>query len=259
MIKLPSVAGVFYPLNPAHLAQMLDQFLQEAASGEKPPKALIAPHAGYRYSGAVAASIYARLKNAQQPISRVILIGPAHRVAFDGLAVSRADAFNTPLGNIAVDKESIEKLLQLPFVQYLEQAHAHEHSLEVQLPFLQTLLSDFKIVPVLAGRATAEHVSQAMDLLWGGEETLIVVSSDLSHYHDYATATRLDQDTSKLIETLQFDQLTFESACGRIPLSGLLKLAKEKCMSIKTVDLRNSGDTSGDKTRVVGYGAYAIE
>jgi MEMO1 family protein len=258
MIKLPAVAGVFYPINPTQLTQMLDQFLQDAANGEKPPKAMIAPHAGYRYSGSVAASIYARLKNAEQPITRVVLIGPAHRLAFDGLAISRADAFNTPLGNIAVDKKAIEKLTHLPFVQCLEQAHAHEHSLEVQLPFLQTLLGNFKIVPVLAGKATPEQVAQAIDLLWGGEETLIVISSDLSHYHDYATARRLDQSTSQLIETQQYEQLTFESACGRIPVSGLLKLARDKGLAIKTVDLRNSGDTSGDKARVVGYGAYAV-
>jgi hypothetical protein len=259
MNRQPAVAGSFYPANPGQLHHMLVQYLNDAASDEKAPKAIIAPHAGYIYSGPIAATAYARLKKARDRISRVVIIGPSHRVAFRGMAVSGAEAFVTPLGNILVDQEAVQTVIQLPFVGYLEQAHTHEHSLEVHLPFLQEMLGDFKIVPIVAGDASAEQVSQVLDALWGGDETLIVVSSDLSHYHDYATAQQLDKSTSQAIEQLQFERLSPESACGKVPVSGLLKLAQEKLLSIKTIDLRNSGDTAGDKTRVVGYGAYVIE
>lgn len=259
IIKSPAVAGVFYPVIPHQLQQMVDQFLQDAQTGAKVPKAIIAPHAGYVYSGAVAASAYARLKNAVTPISRVLLVGPSHRVAFNGLAVSRADAFNTPLGDIPVDVGAVRKLAELPFVGYVEQAFSHEHSLEVQLPFLQSLLTGFAIVPVLAGNATPDEVAQVIDLLWGGPGTLIVISSDLSHYHDYDTAVKLDKATSMQIENKAFEHLTYQSACGKVPVSGLLKLARDKGLSVKNIDLRNSGDTAGNKSRVVGYGAYVVD
>jgi AmmeMemoRadiSam system protein B len=238
---------------------MLTTYLDDAKTEAKVPKAIIAPHAGYIYSGPIAASAYARLKKAHHLITRVVIIGPSHRVGFRGLAVSRSQTFTTPLGNIPVDQHAIETILQLPFVEYLEQAHTHEHSLEVQLPFLQEVLDDFSIVPIVVGEATVDQVSQVIDVLWGGDETLIVISSDLSHYHDYATAKQLDQATSLAIEHLQYEQLSFGSACGRVPVSGLLKLAREKSLSIKNIDLRNSGDTAGDKDKVVGYGAYVIE
>ena len=259
MIKLPAVAGVFYPVNPKQLQQMLDNFLEDAKTGEKVPKAIIAPHAGYIYSGPIAASAYARLKNAITPITRVVLIGPAHRLAFNGLAVSRAQAFKTPLGEVPVDLKAVEQIIQFQFVDYLEQAHAHEHSLEVHLPFLQATLSDFKVVPILAGDATPEQVARIIDALWGGDETLIVISSDLSHYHDYVTANKLDRETSDLIEKQQYEALGYSSACGKVPVSGLLKLTRDKSLTVKNIDLRNSGDTAGDKSRVVGYGAYVVE
>jgi len=259
MNRQPAVAGSFYPANPEQLHLMLDQFLTDAASAEKVPKAIIAPHAGYIYSGPIAASAYARLKQAHDRITRVVLIGPSHRVAFRGLAVSRSETFTTPLGNVPIDQEAVQAILQLPFVEYIEQAHTYEHSLEVHLPFLQEVLDNFKIVPIVAGEASPEQVSQVLDALWGGEETLIVISSDLSHYHDYATAQQLDKSTSQAIEQLQYEQLASESACGKVPLSGLLKLARNKSLSVTTIDLRNSGDTAGDKSRVVGYGAYVIE
>ena len=259
MTRLPAVAGTFYPANPTQLRHMLTTYLDDAKTEAKVPKAIIAPHAGYIYSGPIAASAYARLKKAHHLITRVVLIGPSHRVSFKGLALSRSNTFVTPLGNIPVDRNAVETILQLPFVEYLEQAHTQEHSLEVQLPFLQEVLDDFSIVPIVAGEATADQVSQIIDALWGGDETLIVISSDLSHYHDYATAKQLDQATSEAIEHLQYEQLSYESACGRVPVSGLLKLAREKSLSIKNIDLRNSGDTAGDKDKVVGYGAYVIE
>jgi AmmeMemoRadiSam system protein B len=175
------------------------------------------------------------------------------------MALSEAEHFITPLGSIAVDMQGIQAIAQLPFVHYLEQAHAQEHSLEVHLPFLQMTLDDFCIVPIVVGEATPEQVSSVLQTLWGGEETLIVISSDLSHYHDYATAQQLDQATSNAIENLQYEQLSFESACGKIPVSGLLKLARDHSLVVKNIDLRNSGDTAGDKQRVVGYGSFVIE
>ncbi|WP_027148428.1 AmmeMemoRadiSam system protein B [Methylobacter tundripaludum] len=259
MNRQPAVAGSFYPVNPEQLHLMLDQFLNDAATDEKVPKAIIAPHAGYIYSGPIAASAYARLKKAHDKITRVVLIGPSHRVAFRGLAVSRSETFTTPLGSVPVDQAAVQTLVQLPFVEYIEQAHTYEHSLEVHLPFLQEMLDSFEIVPIVAGDASPEQVSQVLDALWGGDETLIVISSDLSHYHDYATAQQMDKSTSQTIEQLQYERLTPESACGKVPVSGLLKLARKKSLSVTTIDLRNSGDTAGDKASVVGYGAYVIE
>jgi MEMO1 family protein len=259
MNRQPAVAGVFYPVNTQQLHQMLDQYLEDAKTDAKVPKAIIAPHAGYIYSGPVAASAYARLKQARHLIKRVVIIGPSHRVAFKGLALSKAITFSTPLGKLSVDQQAVEMIIQLPFVDYLEQAHTYEHSLEVHLPFLQKTLNDFKIVPIVAGDASPEQVGQVLDLLWGGDETLIVISSDLSHYHSYESARQIDKLTSEIIETKQFERLDAESACGKVPVCGLLKVARERFLSIKNIDLRNSGDTAGDKSRVVGYGAYVIE
>jgi AmmeMemoRadiSam system protein B len=259
MNRQPAVAGSFYPANPEQLHLMVDQFLSDAATDEKAPKAIIVPHAGYIYSGPIAATAYARLTKAHDRITRVVLIGPSHRVAFRGLAVSRAETFTTPLGNILVDQAAVQAIVQLPFVEYIEQAHTYEHSLEVHLPFLQEVLDNFEIVPIVAGDASPEQVSQVLEVLWGGDETLIVISSDLSHYHDYVTAQQMDKSTSHTIEQLQYEHLASESACGKVPVSGLLKLARKKSLSVKTIDLRNSGDTAGDKASVVGYGAYVIE
>lgn len=255
----PAVAGTFYPANPKFLHQMLDQYLDDTEMGHKVPKAIIVPHAGYVYSGPIAATAYARLRQAKDQVTRVVIIGPSHRVSFRGMAVSSAETFSTPLGHIPVDEEAVQLVAQLPFVQYMDQAHTFEHSLEVQLPFLQETLNDFKIVPIVAGDASPEQVAQVIEALWGGDETLIVISSDLSHYHDYATAKKLDQLTSKRIERQQYELLTGEAACGKVPVSGLLKVARDKSLSVKAIDLRNSGDTAGDKSRVVGYGAYVIE
>ncbi|MDP3838763.1 MAG: AmmeMemoRadiSam system protein B, partial [Methylococcales bacterium] len=211
------------------------------------------------YSGPIAASAYSRLKKAHATIKRVVIIGPSHHVAFKGLAISHVDSFTTPLGSVPVDEFALEGITHLPFIYTIEQAHNQEHSLEVQLPFLQAVLDDFSIIPIVAGDATPQQVSQVLELLWGGSETLIVISSDLSHYHNYATAQQLDQVTNKAIETLHFEQLSYDSACGRVPVSGLLKLAQDKELTVKNIDLRNSGDTAGDKQRVVGYGAYVID
>lgn len=259
MNREPAVAGSFYPANPAVLHDLLQGFLTKIQPHPAAPKAIIVPHAGYIYSGPIAASAYARLTSVRDRISRVILMGPSHRLAFQGLAVSHADTFSTPLGVISIDQTAIAQLQHLPFVGYLDKAHSQEHSLEVHLPFLQQTLNNFKLVPIVAGEASPHQVSQVLDTLWGGDETLIVISSDLSHYHDYATAQTMDKHTSHLIEQLDYKNLSAESACGKVPVSGLLKLLQEKALQIKTIDLRNSGDTAGDKYRVVGYGAYVVE
>lgn len=258
MIRQPVVAGLFYPAEPDTLRRMVEGFLNEAPAAGTTPKALIAPHAGYVYSGPVAASVYARLAAGRQTIHRVVLLGPSHRVPFHGLAVSGAASFRTPLGDIPIDRQAVAQIMELPQVVLLDDAHADEHSLEVQLPFLQLLLEDFELIPLVVGDASGEEVAEVLQRLWGGAETLIVISSDLSHYHDYMTARRMDQSTSEAIVNLHPEALAYEDACGRVPVSGLLLQAKRLGLHGELVDLRNSGDTAGDKARVVGYGAYAF-
>lgn len=258
-VRPPAVAGTFYPSDPKRLKAMIHEFLEAAEPGGALPKAIIAPHAGYIYSGAVAASAYRRLAQGRSKIRRVVLIGPSHRVAFRGLAVSSADGFATPLGIIPLDRVAVESVLDLPFVQVLDQAHADEHSLEVQLPFLQEVLETFSLVPIVVGDAEPAEVDQALDRLWDGEETAVVISSDLSHYHDYVTARRMDQATSAAIEALHPERIGYHDACGRLPVNGLLLEAKKRGLRGQTIDLRNSGDTAGTKDSVVGYGAYVFE
>jgi AmmeMemoRadiSam system protein B len=258
-IRPTAVAGMFYPADKQQLHAMIQGFLAEVQAEGAPPKAVIAPHAGYIYSGPVAAGVYARLRGARGRIERVVLLGPSHRVGFRGAAISGADAFATPLGDVPLDVEACRALAALPFVHELDQAHAQEHSLEVHLPFLLEVLGDFKLVPVVVGDAAPEEVEALLDALWGGDETLIVVSSDLSHYHDYATAQRMDRATSLAIENLAPEAIHYEDACGRLPVCGLLQAAKKRGLKARTVDLRNSGDTAGPKDRVVGYGAYVFE
>jgi AmmeMemoRadiSam system protein B len=258
-VRTPAVAGRFYPADGRELRGMVQGFLKAATVAGPPPKALIAPHAGYVYSGPIAASAYHLLAPARDTIRRVVLVGPSHRVRFRGIAITQADGYATPLGNLAIDRAALRKILDLPFVGLLDQAHAEEHSLEVHLPFLMEVLGEFELVPLVAGDATPEEVAEVLERLWGGPETLIVISSDLSHYHDYATAQQMDQATSLAIEQLRPEQIGYESACGRVPVNGLLCLARRRGLKAKTIDLRNSGDTAGPKDRVVGYGAYVFE
>lgn len=260
-IRKEAVAGTFYPADKEQLKLMLTHYLNDAPQADKVPKAIIVPHAGYIYSGPIAATAYARLLSNNQLIKKVLLIGPSHRVGFQGLALSTADQFSTPLGNIQVATEMVEQLNELPFVHYLDQAHELEHSLEVHLPFLQAVLTDFSLIPVVAGDATADQVCQLIEIFWERDDILVVISSDLSHFHDYQTAQRLDKQTSEIIEKLHYEKLDSFSACGKVPVSGLMALAKKKQLQIKNIDLRNSGDTAGsnDLNRVVGYGSYVIE
>jgi AmmeMemoRadiSam system protein B len=258
-VRNPAVAGSFYPSNASELQTMIDDLLVEAGRDNpvaSAPKAIVAPHAGYIYSGPVAASAYAALGNARDIVSRVVLLGPAHRVLLRGLALPESGAFATPLGCVPVDQAAVDVLSQLQQVSVSEEAHATEHSLEVHLPFLQCVLAHFQLVPLVVGGASAGQVAELLERLWGGKETLIVISSDLSHYHDYETARRLDRATSDVIERFAYEDLNFDQACGRIPLSGLLLAARARGMTERTVDLRNSGDTAGPRDEVVGYGAY---
>jgi len=262
-LRRPAVAGSFYPADPAALAAAVDgyvaagrQHLARSGTGQR-PKAVIVPHAGYVYSGPIAGTAYAAVAGSAA-IERVVLLGPAHRVYVDGLAASSADAYATPLGEIPLDRPAIDALLHRSDVAVVDAAHAAEHSLEVQLPFLQRVLGPFRLVPLAVGAATHAVVADVLDELWGGADTLIVISSDLSHYYDYATATRLDADTAAAIETLHPERLDTESACGRIPVGGLLIAAQRRGLRGRLLDLRNSGDTAGPREEVVGYGAFAF-
>ncbi len=259
-VRPAAVAGTFYPASAASLEEEVDTYLREGVRPREPlvPKALIVPHAGYVYSGPVAGSGYRLLAPIADRVERVVLIGPAHRVPVRGLAVSSADAFETPLGRVPVDREAVELLKRLPQVQEFDAAHAAEHSLEVHLPFLQRVLKRFAIVPLVAGDATTREVAEVLDKVWGGPETLIVVSSDLSHYYDYATARAKDEATTRAIERLDPAGLDPESACGRVGIRGLLEVARRRGLSVHTLDVRNSGDTAGPRDSVVGYGAYAL-
>ena len=255
-----AVAGLFYPADTHELATLVKSELSQAtATTEHHPLAIIVPHAGYIYSGAVAASVFKTIQTLRSIIKRVVLIGPSHRVGFQGLALSSADFFDTPLGAIRLDKQAQEKLLAIPDIVLLDQAHANEHSLEVQLPFLQQVIDDFTLIPIVAGNARPELVCQAIETLWDGHETLIVISSDLSHYHDYQTAQQLDNSTSQSIVDLDYTAIHSANACGYIGVNGMLLFAQQHHLKASVVDLRNSGDTAGTKDSVVGYGAYIFE
>lgn len=258
----PAVAGSFYPAEPRQLRAAVRGHLEVARTASPPeeasPKALIVPHAGFIYSGPVAARGYVLLERAADTIKRVILLGPSHHVPFRGLAVAAHDAFDTPLGKVRIDQSCRERLLRLPFVHALDEAHRWEHSLEVQLPFLQEVLHAFTLVPIAVGQATPEQVAEVLDSCWGDEETLVVISSDLSHYFDYETAKRMDAATARAIECLDPPRIQHDDACGRIAVQGLLQAAGRRSLTATTVDLRNSGDTAGSRDEVVGYGTWAF-
>ena len=256
-VRPPAVAGQFYPDDPAELRTMVEGFLAAAkAATGRIPKAVIAPHAGYIYSGPIAGSAYACLARGRGSIKRVVLLGPSHFVAFSGLAACSAEWFQSPLGSIPVDEAALARVRALPQVTNLDVAHQNEHSLEVHLPFLQIALGEFKLVPLVVGNAPENEVNSVLNILWGGEETCIVVSSDLSHYHDYRGVQQIDRDTARAVESLDWQEINDYRACGCCAICGLLRAAKEHGLRCHTVDLRNSGDTSGRRDRVVGYGAF---
>ncbi len=271
-VRPAAVAGMFYPADPGQLRREIKQYIQgaspalrpDATANHQPIKAIIAPHAGYPYSGPVAASAYAAIASDRGVIRRVVLIGPSHRIAFSGLAVSSAQAFDTPLGPVPVDTEATRLLMGLPGVHENDPAHAKDHALEVHLPLLLHVLggadltkpAGFTIVPILFGDCGHELAAKALDQLWGDQHTLIVISSDLSHYLDYDTATVTDRQTADAIVNQRPEDIGPDRACGHIAIRGLLACAQSRGLNATAVDLRNSGDTAGPRDRVVGYGAF---
>ncbi|MEW6612452.1 MAG: AmmeMemoRadiSam system protein B [Pseudomonadota bacterium] len=260
-IRPAAVAGAFYPGLAADLRRQIKDYLAEA-TGQAPgqdtwPKALIVPHAGYIYSGPVAAAAYARLAPARGQVRRVVLLGPVHRVPVRGLALPEASGLETPLGIVPVDAEATRAIADLPQVQRNAAAHAWEHALEVQLPFLQVVLGDFQVLPLAVGSARPAEVAEVLERVWGGPETVILVSSDLSHYLPYPTARQVDGQTAQSILALH-GGLSHEEACGATPVNGLLLSASQRRLRPELLDLRNSGDTAGPRDQVVGYGAFAF-
>ncbi|HKV07602.1 MAG TPA: AmmeMemoRadiSam system protein B [Thermoanaerobaculia bacterium] len=256
-VRPPAVAGAFYPASPSELKSQVEGFLQ----GNGPaavPKAIIAPHAGYVYSGPIAGSAFRRLVPAASTIRRVILLGPSHFVPIRGLALPDRQQFETPLGRVTIEPEGARDALRLPQVRVIPEAHAREHSLEVEVPFLQVLLGEgFTLVPLAVGEASGDEVAEVLERLWGGPETAVVVSSDLSHYLSYDEARQADRETAEEIVGLG-GPLQGRQACGARPINGLLETARRLGMTAELLDLRSSGDTAGDRSRVVGYGAFAF-
>jgi AmmeMemoRadiSam system protein B len=268
-IRPPAVASMFYPGGTAELRNAVQNYLSNAGTEEDVPKlkkgetaelrTLIVPHAGYIYSGKIAASAYRLLEQNQNQFKRVLLLGPAHRVWLEGAAFPEADAFQTPLGEITLDKELIEKMLaEFSWISVSDEAHAEEHCLEVQLPFLQETLGEFKLLPLVVGDAKTELLAALIQQFSEDTETLIVISTDLSHFHDYQTAREIDARTANAIELLEQNRISTEDACGAYPLRGALLAASQNQWNVHRLGLCNSGDTAGDRGRVVGYGAWAM-
>lgn len=258
----PAVAGMFYPAVPENLRTTVDACLENSRSvalGDRPPRALIVPHAGLVYSGVVAASAYRLLVPWREQIERVVLLGPSHYVAFTGMALPAADALRTPLGTIDLDKEAMSLIDDLPWVLKTDEPHAREHCLEVQLPFLQSVLDEFRVLPLVIGEAGDEQVFEVLERLpIGAGNTVLIVSSDLSHFHGYEEARRIDEQTARQIETLDTKGLEGRHACGYRGVRGLMRYAARHKLNVRCLDRRSSGDTSGDRTRVVGYGAWVF-
>ena len=260
-VRQPAVSGRFYPGDAARLARTVERLLRDAResagpASAPPPKALIVPHAGYVYSGSTAARGYIILDSVREQIRRVVLLGPAHYLDFPGLALAGADGFASPLGDVPIDRDAEAALAGLPQVAVAPEAHAPEHSLEVQLPFLQHQLAEFTLLPLAVGNAGQQEVAEVLDAVWGGPETLIMISSDLSHYLPYAKAQATDRDTVERI--LRLEPVSVHRACGARPVNGLLVAARGHGLRPELLALCNSGDTAGDRDRVVGYAAIAF-
>lgn len=257
-VRRPAVAGLFYPSDPAELRDMVTTFVRDAPESGPVPKALIAPHAGFAYSGPIAGTAFRQLAPRRNVITRVVLAGPTHRVPFRGIALCSAKKFATPLGEVPVDEDAQARIAARPGVVPFDLAHAKEHSLETHLPFLQLALDHFAIVPFVIGDADPADIAGVFEDLWGGPETLFSISSDLSHYLGYDAARRLDAVTSRAIEQLRPEDIGYDQACGRLPIQALLMCARRHGLTAHTLDQRSSGDTAGSRDEVVGYGAYVF-
>ncbi len=255
--RAAAVAGYFYEANPGRLRRLVDELLDAgpAPTGDI-PEALIVPHAGYIYSGSTAARAYQCLLTDPDQINRVLLIGPAHRVYVEGMAIPSVDYFATPLGDVQLDRAALDSIADLPAVQLSDEAHRDEHSLEVQLPFLQTVLGDFSLVPVVVGGAAPAEVAAVIDAL-AGEHTLVVISSDLSHFLNYREAQRIDTATCEQI-LAKSTGLSGDEACGARAINGLMASATARDLEVNLLHACNSGDTAGSRNRVVGYAAFAL-
>ena len=254
------VAGAFYPASPEELRRTVERHLEAAGDTTElsgTVKAVIAPHAGYAYSGGIAGSAFRQLEARAPEIERVVLLGPAHFEPISGLALPDARAMATPLGSVPVDLELAWRVLELSQVAVRPAAHTREHSLEVELPFLQIVLGEFNVLPLAVGNATGEEIADVLEIAWGGPETVVVVSSDLSHYNSYETACELDRQTADSIVALD-GPLPTQRACGAAPINGLLAAAARRGLSAQLLALCNSGDTAGGRDQVVGYGAFAF-
>jgi MEMO1 family protein len=259
IVRRPAVAGSFYPAQADQLRQDVVKLLADAGTAVKiTPKALIAPHAGYIYSGSTAAAAFATLHDSRQTLTRIVLIGPAHYVAIGGIALPTVDVFETPLGRVPVDRAGLTEIASLPFVSRNDAAHAPEHALEVELPFLQIVLPSFSLLPLVVGDASAHEVAQVLARLWSGPETLLVISSDLSHYLSYEAARRLDAATAAAIENGDWSSLGPGQACGYLPIAGFLIEANRRNLKARRLSMCNSGDTAGPRDQVVGYGAWTF-
>lgn len=257
-VRDPAVAGSFYPSDSHELRTAIECMLGQVRPQPGPaPRALIVPHAGYVYSGPIAAAAYAQLVPHRELYRRVVLLGPAHRVSCRGMALPEADVFQTPLGAVPVDRTAINPI-DHPAVAVFEATHRLEHSLEVQLPFLQIVLGSFRLVPLVVGDTAPEAVAKVVEASWDLPATLVVISSDLSHYLDYDESRARDRATCRAIEALDAGRIGHHDACGATPVNGLLIAARRCGMHVQTLDLRNSGDTAGGRDRVVGYGAWMV-
>ena len=258
IIRRPAVAGKFYPQDPHQLEQEIRQLLAAVPVVACLPKILIVPHAGYQYSGPVAATGFATLNPLRGTIQRVVVLGTCHSRREPLIFTSNADEFETPLGGIKTNINSIELALSHQLAVLDDEAHRFDHAIEVQLPFLQVQLDSFELVPFLVATSPIEQVANLINLLWGGTETLFVISSDLSHYHPYSEALELDQQTAESIVQLDDRALNEQRACGFYAIAGALQVARQKSLQVLKLDLRISGDTGGPHDRVVGYGAFAF-
>jgi MEMO1 family protein len=258
-VRSPAVAGMFYPSQPDALIRVVNAAVAASTADQVPAKAIVAPHAGYAYSGAIAGSAYRSVAHLGDTVTRVVLIGPSHRMAFEGIVAPSATGLETPLGTVAIDLAAVTRALALPGVRIFDAAFDGEHALEVELPFILTLFPRASVVPFLTGDASVGAVERLLEELWGGPETLVVVSSDLSHFLDYESAQKIDLGTSQAIEKISPGKIDGTGACGHRALAGLIARAAKLDLRATTRDRRNSGDTNGPRDRVVGYGAYTFE